>query len=182
MYISMMNVIRCGTPSWVKPLTLADATVPQVMWTQLYRPSREICAEFELEYVQFNTSRLPSTATAATGATATAGDVAVTGVTAGTMSHFRALPSASILLFLKVKSHTDVTIQFITGSEEKDRKVSNSDNLRVYEGLIMFLPAESSAHLLVTNSSNSDSDGKNSDNVSSSEYDMAVFRAHINLG
>ena len=164
-----MLLSRCGTPALVPAVTLDDATQHDVILTQLYRPSPEICTEFELEYIQINSSRLPVIST-------TNSTIVITTAASDSISHFRALPTASILLFLKVNSssHSTINIQIAPSSTTTTGLIYDDEKHSVYDGLILFLPAHATAKLSVP---------RIQQQINNSlDYDILVYRAHINLG
>jgi hypothetical protein len=151
----------------VPAVTLLEATIPHAgLLTQLYRPPADICSEFELEYVQISSSRLQPPSSA---------DKQV--------SHFRALPTASILLFLKVNTTaaaTEVRIQMSSERYHSTTGTAASADHAVCDGLVLFLPADTTARLTALAPQQLAAVAP-TDN-SSSEYDILVYRAHINLG
>ena len=119
-----------------------------------------VCSEFELELVTIT----PPTTTGVSTATA----------------HFRALPTASILLFIKSGSAytLSTTTAATTGAGENDSVRTGGMALPpidITEGSIVFLPADLSATLSL--SSISEQTG-----INSKESDVIVYRAHVNLG
>ena len=122
----------------------------------IYRPPVAVCSEFELELVT---------------------------ITSPTASpHFRALPTASILLFIKSGSAYTLTTTTATttatsagGGDSVSKGTSALPPIDITEGSIVFLPADLSATLSL--SSISEQTG-----INSKESDVIVYRAHINLG
>ena len=116
-----------------------------------------VCSEFELELVTITS---PNN----------------TGVPTAT-PHFRALPTASILLFIKSGSTYTLTTSTATGGDDDSvsKGTSALPPIDITEGSIVFLPADLSATLSL--SSMSEQTG-----INSKESNVIVYRAHINLG